>query len=102
MREQSMAAQAKDNLREELRVSNLKLANLDERFRNEQVGHLHHVESLRDELSKAREEVVRITRAMHALIDGIASPRAQMIDRHTLPDGRAFALDETTKRFRQV
>lgn len=100
MREQNIATQAKDNLREELRVANLKLSDLDERLRNEQIAHMQQAEALRHELSKARDEGARLTRVMHAMIDGMSGPRAQR--EHTLPDGRSFTLDKATGRFHQT
>lgn len=99
MREQGMASQARDNLREELRVANLKLEQLDKRFRNDQIDHMHEVERLRSQLVAEREATSRMSRVAHAMIDAAAGARGQV---HTLPDGRAFTLDEASKRFQPV
>jgi chromosome segregation ATPase len=70
--EQRIASDLREKLREELRVANMKLDQTQDRLRNLQTAQYQQMEGMRSELTKAREESIRLARGMHALIDSMA------------------------------
>lgn len=80
MQEQKLASGAKDNLREELRVSKLNVDRATERFRNEQARTMQ----VQSELETAQDHARLFARAMHGLVDGITGTR---VDANGKPRG---------------